>query len=100
MGGPRQPSLDFQEALKLDTEGKESVNLANCDAEAPSCPTLRTAALRSGSVRVGTELHSRSLVGCMKWQGDADGRAMLLRFVIALDADSPPVPLDELLCDE
>jgi len=36
----------------------------------------------------------------MKWQEDADGRAVLLRFAIALDADLPPVPLDELLCDK
>ena len=33
----------------------------------------------------------------MKWQEDADGRAVLFRFAIALDADPPPVPLDELL---
>ena len=49
---------------------------------------------------VGTALLLRSLVGCMKWHEDADGRAVLLRFVIALDADPPPVPLDELLCDK
>src|SRR5580658_8563829 len=48
----------------------------------------------------GTGILSRSFVGCMKWQEDADGGAVLLRFAITLDADPPPVPLNELLCDE
>jgi len=47
-----------------------------------------------------TELLSGSLVDCMKWQEDPDGRTVPIRFVIALDADSSPVPLDKLLCDE
>src|SRR5580704_16538747 len=36
----------------------------------------------------------------MKWQEDADGCSVLLRFAIALNADPPTMPLDELLCNE
>jgi hypothetical protein len=43
---------------------------------------------------------ARSLVGCMKRQEDADGCSVLLRFAIALDADSSAMPLDELLRHE
>jgi hypothetical protein len=36
----------------------------------------------------------------MKRQEDVDGCAVPVRFNIALDVNPPPVPLDELLCDE
>src|SRR5271170_2915035 len=43
---------------------------------------------------------SRSLVGCVKWQEDADGCAVPVRFTIALNVNPTSVPFDKLLCDE